>query len=233
VTAASRAAIATRRRIVLTGESCPYHDDVRQALTELGNSVVARELAPAGTGEDLRRDEPDLVVVVVGTDRASALHLIGAVRHAAKLPVVAASESGDEEWTVAAIAAGASAAVSGSSLESLHASVHAACERFSDLRRLEHAFEARAVIERAKGVLMASNGIAGDDAFALMRDHSRRTNRKLVTIADAILKSHVLLVRQRPDRAALLRAPRSDRTDGLQVRPASSSRSLSTREPRR
>ena len=130
--------------------------------------------------------------------------------------MVAAIERGDADWIGAAVAAGASAAVIGWSLESLRASVHAACERFAELRRLEQAFERRAVIERAKGVLMASRGIGGDDAFTLLRDQSRRTNRKLVEVADAVLKSHVLLGTQRrpakrsPELAATLAGIRPD-----------------------
>ena len=94
------------------------------------------------------------------------------------------------------MAAGASVALIGSGLENLRASVHAACERFAELRGLEQAFERRAVIECAKGVLMASHGIRRDEAFILLRDHSRRTNRKLIEIADAILKAHALFGRQ-------------------------------------
>jgi AmiR/NasT family two-component response regulator len=185
------------RRIVVTGERCRYGDELSAALACLGNRVLPKELHPGSTATELDEVGSELVVVVAGADRAPALRLIGAIRHEAQRPVVAAIELGDDEWTVGAVAAGASAALIGWSLESLRASVHAACERFAELRNLEQAFERRAVIERAKGVLMASHGIGGDDAFTLLRDQSRRTNRKLVEIADSVLKSHVLLGRQR------------------------------------
>jgi hypothetical protein len=79
--------------------------------------------------------------------------------------------------------------------------VSRACEQrcrpdFAELRRLEQSFERRAVIQSAKGVLMAIHGIGGEDAYILLRDHSRRTNQKLAMIAEAVLKSHVLLGRQ-------------------------------------
>ena len=185
------------RRILVTGERCRYGDELAAALASLGNRVLPKDLRPASAAKELDVIGSELVVVVAGVDRGSALQLIGAIRHEARRPVVAAIERGDADWTGAAVAAGASAAVIGSSLKSLRASVHAACERFAELRRLEQAFERRAVIERAKGVLMASHGIGGDDAFTLLRDQSRRTNRKLVEVADAVLKSHVLLGTQR------------------------------------
>ena len=184
------------RRIVVAGERSPYGDEVAAGLAALGNRVVPRELDPVTAAAELGEVESEVVVVVAGTDRSLALRLIGAVRHEGRLPVVAAIECGDAEFTGAAMAAGASVALIGSGLENLRASVHAACERFAELRRLEQAFERRAVIECAKGVLMASHGIRRDEAFILLRDHSRRTNRKLIEIADAILKAHALFGRQ-------------------------------------
>ncbi len=184
------------RRILVAGKRCPYKDELASALASLGNHVFAKHLRPAAVAEELARDEPDLVVVVAGPDRAAGLLLIDAARRLGRQPVVAAIERGDDEWTTAAVSAGASAAVVGLSREGLRATVHAVCERFAEFRRLEEAFERRAVIERAKGILMASQRIAGDDAFALLRDHSRRTNRKLEEIADAVLNSHELLTRR-------------------------------------
>ncbi len=184
------------RRVVVAGERSRYGDEVAAGLAALGNRVVPRELDPVTAAAELGEVESEVVVVVAGTDRSLALRLIGAVRHEGRLPVVAAIECGDAEFTGAAMAAGASVALIGSGLENLRASVHAACERFAELRRLEQAFERRAVIECAKGVLMASHGIRRDEAFILLRDHSRRTNRKLIEIADAILKAHALFGRQ-------------------------------------
>lgn len=48
---------------------------------------------------------------------------------------------------------------------------------------LQVAMRSRAVIEQAKGVLMAERGVGADDAFELLRVASRHTNRKLRDIA--------------------------------------------------
>jgi AmiR/NasT family two-component response regulator len=189
--------LGTSYRILVAGESCRYRDELAAVLASLGNRVCSRHLRPAGSAEELVRQELDLVVVTACRDRAAALRLIGSVRHRDRLPVVAAIESGDEEWISASVAAGASAAVVGSDPSGMRATLYAACERFAEFQRLEEAFERRAVIERAKGVLMASRGIGGDDAFVMLRDHSRRTNRKLEEIAHALLNSHGLLRRRR------------------------------------
>jgi GAF domain-containing protein len=51
------------------------------------------------------------------------------------------------------------------------------------------AMESRAVIEQAKGVLMAQRGVDDQQAFDILRDASQRYNRKLRDIAAGIVES--------------------------------------------
>jgi GAF domain-containing protein len=51
------------------------------------------------------------------------------------------------------------------------------------------AMESRAVIEQAKGVLMAQRGVDDQQAFDMLRDASQRYNRKLRDIAAGIVES--------------------------------------------
>ena len=51
------------------------------------------------------------------------------------------------------------------------------------------AMDSRAVIEQAKGVLMAQRHIDADQAFDVLRDASQRYNRKLRDIAAGIVAS--------------------------------------------
>ncbi len=64
--------------------------------------------------------------------------------------------------------------------------------------QLESALERRAVIERAKGILMERHGVDDKDAFARLRDHARAHNRRVVDVAQAVVDGHALL----PARAA-------------------------------
>ncbi len=54
-------------------------------------------------------------------------------------------------------------------------------------RNMRVAMESRAVIEQAKGVLMAQRHVDADQAFELLREASQRSNRKLRDIALAIV----------------------------------------------
>jgi len=58
------------------------------------------------------------------------------------------------------------------------------------------------VIEQAKGILMARNGVDADKAFGMLRDHSQRSGQKLAEVAAAIVASHLLLLPQAPEQAA-------------------------------
>ena len=63
-------------------------------------------------------------------------------------------------------------------------------QRVAEYHSLQGAFGRRAVIERAKGILMARHAINGDRAFELLRSHAR----KVVDIAEAVVESHLLLL---------------------------------------
>jgi GAF domain-containing protein len=54
-------------------------------------------------------------------------------------------------------------------------------------RNMRLAMESRAVIEQAKGVLMAQRHVDADQAFDILRDASQRYNRKLRDIAAGIV----------------------------------------------
>lgn len=114
--------------------------------------------------------------------------------------------------------------------------------RFADYHDLEGAFGRRALTERAKGILMERHGIDEGEAFAMLRDHSRRTNRKIVDVAGAVAASHRLcrtrrsgaeptsltsserhepMRRERPATIVDVPTPSAfDRADGLEPPPA-------------
>jgi AmiR/NasT family two-component response regulator len=55
-------------------------------------------------------------------------------------------------------------------------------------RNMRIAMDTRAVIEQAKGVLMAQRHVDADQAFELLREASQRYNRKLRDIASGIVE---------------------------------------------
>ena len=67
----------------------------------------------------------------------------------------------------------------------LNAATHAAATR--EAGQLRQAMASRAGIEQAKGILMRERRCIADEAFAILRDYSSRSNRKLHEIVQEIL----------------------------------------------
>ena len=55
-------------------------------------------------------------------------------------------------------------------------------------RNMRIAMDSRAVIEQAKGVLMAQRQVTAEQAFEILREASQRYNRKLRDIAHGIVE---------------------------------------------
>jgi response regulator NasT len=85
--------------------------------------------------------------------------------------------------------------VTGGDPEQLQSSLEVALRRFVELRELEAAFRRRALIERAKGVLMERHGIGEREAFELLRRHARSRQERVVAVAQSVLDGHALLPR--------------------------------------
>jgi AmiR/NasT family two-component response regulator len=75
----------------------------------------------------------------------------------------------------------------------LQSAIDITLRRFAEYRDLQGAFERRAVIERAKGILMSCHAIDAEQAFGMMRDHSRRSGDKVTKVAASVVSSHLLL----------------------------------------
>ncbi len=57
------------------------------------------------------------------------------------------------------------------------------------MRGIRGAFVRRALIERAKGVLIERHGVDEREAFEMLRDEARRNRVRMAVIADAVLQS--------------------------------------------
>jgi AmiR/NasT family two-component response regulator len=80
--------------------------------------------------------------------------------------------------------------------EAIEVAMHRHAERRAltdEIAQLEGALQRRAVIERAKGILMERHGVGEREAFELLRSQARSTSRPLVAIAQSVLDGHALL----------------------------------------
>ena len=84
----------------------------------------------------------------------------------------------------------------------LQSAIDITLQRFAEYQSLQGAFGRRALIEQAKGILMARHSLDADRAFDMLRGHSQHNGRKLVDVAQAVVDSHLLLLPPSPERAA-------------------------------
>jgi len=167
---------------------------VREALTNLGHEQVGRDVALNEVGQATAEEKPDLAIVIVEESSERALSLIARIVREAACPVIAVLRSQDRVFINKAAKLGIFAyIVDGQDLDELQSAIDIALSRFTEYHQLEGAFGRRAVSERAKGILMERHQIGEREAFALLRDHARRTNQKLIDVAEAVTTSHLLL----------------------------------------
>ena len=126
------------------------------------------------------REAPQVAIVVVHEDDEHALALIGEAVEYADGPVIAQLPGADIEFLSRAAERGISAFAESSDPESIQGTIEVAVRRYREgkqlhdkVEQLEDALVRRGVIERAKGILMERHSVSEQDAFELMRDHSR------------------------------------------------------------
>jgi len=136
-------------------------------------------------------------VVIVHEGTAKALQLIDRIVHEAACPVIAVLDVQDREFINEAAKRGIFAYIAnGHDPQEMQSAIDIVLKRFAEYHALEGAFGRRAVTERAKGILMERHDVDEQAAFKMLRDQARRTHRKLVDIADAVVASRSMLPAQ-------------------------------------
>ena len=87
----------------------------------------------------------------------------------------------------------------GRDASALQSSLDVVLSRFAEYQGLEGAFARRAITERAKGILMERHSVDEKRAFEMLRDEARRSNRKVIEVAEAVTVSVNLLPKSRVD----------------------------------
>jgi response regulator NasT len=184
---------AQHLRILIANERQERLGVVAPLVSSLGHEVIAREIRADEVGELTRRIQPDVALVGVGHDASHALLLIDAIVKESACPVIAILSAADDGFVREAAKLGVFAYIVDDDPATWQNMIEIVLRRFAEYQSLEGAFGRRAVIERAKGILMERHTIREDAAFSLIRDEARRSNRRVVDVAEALLGGHALL----------------------------------------
>jgi response regulator NasT len=187
-------------RILLADQDPGALKVIARQVRELGHTPTEIAVSLSEAAEAIARDDPDLTIVVIYGDDEYALDLIEEIDAFSSGPVIALLDREDSEFVAEAAERGIFAYARQETAESIQSAIEIATRRWRErhelaeqVERLENALERRAVIERAKGILMERHTIDEREAFQRVREHARSTNRTVVDVAAAVAEGHALL----------------------------------------
>jgi AmiR/NasT family two-component response regulator len=181
-------------RVLIANERRDRLELLAQVVAGLGHEVIAREIDVKEVGAVTARERPDVALVGLGISSEHALELIAGIVREASCPVIALLSAKDPVYVHEAAKRGVFAYIVDGNPEELQSAIDITLQRFTEYQSLQGAFGRRALIEQAKGILMARHAINADRAFELLRSHSQHNGHKLVDVAQAIVDSHLLLL---------------------------------------
>jgi AmiR/NasT family two-component response regulator len=185
-------------RVLIANERRDRLELLAQVVVGLGHEVIAREIYVKEVGAVTERERPDVALVGLGLSSEHALELITEIVREASCPVIALLSTTDPAYVHEAAKRGVFAYIVDGNPEELQSAIDITLQRFAEYQSLQGAFGRRALIEQAKGILMARHSIDADRAFEMLRDHSQQNGRKLIDVAQAIVDSHLLLFQPTP-----------------------------------
>jgi AmiR/NasT family two-component response regulator len=180
-------------RVLIANERRDRLELLAQVVAGLGHEVIAREVDVSEVGAVTAREHPDVALVGLGLSSEHALELISEIVHEATCPVIALLSARDPSYIHEAAKRGVFAYIVHGDAEELQSAIDITLQRFAEYQSLQGAFGRRALIEQAKGILMARHGIDQARAFEMLRSHSQHNGRKVVDVAEAVVESHLLL----------------------------------------
>jgi response regulator NasT len=185
-------------RVLIANERRDRLELLAQVVAGLGHEVIAREIDVTAVAAVTAREHPDVALVGLGLSSQHALELIEQIVQESSCPVIALLSAEDPAYVREAAKRGVFAYLVNTTPEELQSAIDVTLQRFAQYHNLQGAFGRRAVIEQAKGILMARHSIDADKAFGMLREHSQHNGNKLVDVAGAIVASHLLLVPATP-----------------------------------
>ena len=185
-------------RVLIANERKDRLALVAAAVVALGHEVIAREIEVEDVAAVTARERPDVALVGLGESSQHALELIDRIVREAACPVIVLIHARNPEFIKEASKRGVFAHLTDADVDDWQSSIDIVLRRFTEYHDLEGAFARRALIERAKGILMERHTIDERHAYELLREHSRINNRKLIDLATAVVDGHRLLPRQPP-----------------------------------
>jgi response regulator NasT len=182
-------------RILVAEDETIIRLDLRALLERSGFEVVAEAKDGDEAVRLAREHEPDLAIMDVKMPRLDGIDAARRILDERPIPIVMLTAYGQDELVGRAVEAGVFGyLVKPFREQDLLPAIKAARARHAELLELREeaesladALAARKAIERAKGLLMAKEGLSEQDAFARLRKASQVSGRPLKVVAEAVV----------------------------------------------
>lgn len=184
-----------RKRILIADDESLILMDLREMLSNLGYLIVGEASDGVSAVNMARELKPDLVIMDVmmpAMDGIEAAKLLTAERIA---PVLLLTAYSQEDLVERAKEAGVVGYLVKPFRESnLAPAIEVTLARFAEFQTLQkevadlkETLETRKLVDRAKGILMATQGLSEQDAFRRIQKMSMNTRRPMKEIAEAVI----------------------------------------------
>ncbi len=184
-----------RTRIIIADDESLIRMDLREMLTNLGYLVVGEAGDGRSALNQARELRPDIVIMDIkmpDMDGIEAARLLTEERIA---PVLLLSAYSQQELVQRARQAGVAGYLVKPFRESdLAPAIEVVLARFSEFRALEReveslqdALETRKLVDRAKGILMDTQGLNENEAFRRIQKMSMNNRKSMRSVAEAII----------------------------------------------
>ena len=182
-------------RILVAEDETIIRLDLRNLLEESGHEVCAEARDGQEAVELAREHEPDLAILDVKMPRLDGIEAARTILEERPIPIVMLTAYGQDELVSRAVEAGVFGYLvkpfREADLLPAIATARARHEELASLREeadsLAEALAARKAIERAKGLLMAHEGLSEEDAFKRLRKASQLSGKPLRVVAEALI----------------------------------------------
>src|SRR5579884_2359197 len=182
-------------RIMVAEDETIIRLDLRELLERAGFEVCAEAKDGEEAIELAAAEQPDLAIMDVKMPRLDGIEAARKILDERPIPIVMLTAYGQEELVSRAVEAGVFGyLVKPFREQDLLPAIQTARARHEELAALREeaeslaeALAARKTIERAKGLLMAKEGLSEQEAFARLRKASQVSGRPLKVIAEAVV----------------------------------------------
>ena len=182
-------------RILIAEDETIIRLDLRALLERAGFEVCAEARDGQEAVELARAELPDLAVLDVKMPRLDGIEAARRILDERPIPIVMLTAYGQDELVSRAVEAGVFGYLVKPFRETdLVPAIQAARARHEELlalreevESLAEALAARKSIERAKGLLMAKEGLGEQEAFERLRRASQISGRPMKVVADALV----------------------------------------------